>query len=137
MGRNRDPFSVLNVKKAVRARDGACTECGMTNDQHIAEFGHQLHVHRKIRGRRYRAEECVALCRPCHFGGHGESGDKLVKVQYEAGVKCPATLIFTKEADIAVRDAAAKCGTSVRGFITENAMRAAQRILESAHASRR
>lgn len=50
-------------------RDGmSCTECGMTNDAHIAEHGCSLHVHRNTPGSLYSEETgvCVTLCIPCH-----------------------------------------------------------------------
>lgn len=60
---------VLIVKAAVRERDGmCCTECGMTNEQHIAEFGSSLEVHRETPGSEYSTDPgvCVTLCKPCH-----------------------------------------------------------------------
>lgn len=55
-----------NVKTIVRKRDGCCTECGMTAEQHRIEFGRTLDVHRVVPNSKYTLEGCVALCRPCH-----------------------------------------------------------------------
>jgi hypothetical protein len=39
------------VKRAVRERDGhRCTECGMTNEEHLPRWGRGLHVHRTVPG---------------------------------------------------------------------------------------
>jgi hypothetical protein len=55
------------VKPAVRRRDGMrCTQCGMTNDQHMDKYGWSLEVHRLTPGSPYTVEGCVTLCRKCH-----------------------------------------------------------------------
>jgi hypothetical protein len=54
------------IKAAVRARDGRCTECGMSNEEHVSLCGKQLHVHRVQPGSPYSLEGCVSLCKNCH-----------------------------------------------------------------------
>src|ERR1043166_7209937 len=64
-------MNVLEIKEAVRARVGyRCTECGLSNDQHIADYGQALHVHRVFPGGQYSLARgfCVTLCRVCHGG---------------------------------------------------------------------
>lgn len=63
MQRKRD---ILRVKQQVRARDGKCMMCGITNADHIAKTGRSLDVHRLIAGSEYVLEHCQALCRVCH-----------------------------------------------------------------------
>lgn len=43
-----------------------CTECGTSNDDHIAFTGRALDVHRLNPGSPYSVEGCVSLCRSCH-----------------------------------------------------------------------
>jgi cytochrome c553 len=58
---------VIDLKKAVRARDGfRCAQCGLTNDEHRQRTGKQLEVHRLEPGSLYTMEGCVTLCRQCH-----------------------------------------------------------------------
>lgn len=55
------------IKAAVRERDGyKCTECGMTNFEHILTTGRSLEAHRLVPGSKYTVEGCVTLCRKCH-----------------------------------------------------------------------
>jgi hypothetical protein len=54
------------IKAAVRARDGRCTGCGLSNQEHVALCGRQLHVHRVQPGSPYSLEGCVCLCKNCH-----------------------------------------------------------------------
>jgi DNA-binding XRE family transcriptional regulator len=65
---NRQPaIEVGAVKRAVRERDGhACTQCGMTDDEHRDQFGRGLEIHRLTPGSIYTVEGCVTLCQPCH-----------------------------------------------------------------------
>jgi len=64
--RKRTTPSVLDIKAAVRARDGRCVHCGVTNEQHLAQYGRQLDVHRVTPGSVYTVEGTVAVCRACH-----------------------------------------------------------------------
>lgn len=58
---------ILRVKAAVRERGGfRCADCGMSNDDHLAQFGRQLEVHRTVPGSEYTVEGCRPLCMPCH-----------------------------------------------------------------------
>lgn len=58
---------VLQIKHAVRERDGfTCAQCGLSNDEHVAQTRKQLEVHRIIPGSVYTVEGCVTLCRTCH-----------------------------------------------------------------------
>lgn len=60
-------MNVLQIKAAVRTRDGhCCTECGTTSDQHRARYGRTLEVHRLKPGSEYTVDGCVTLCKPCH-----------------------------------------------------------------------
>src|SRR5947209_7791211 len=55
------------VKALVRQRDGyRCTECGITNDDHLRTHGCSLHVHRLNPGTAYTINGCVSLCYSCH-----------------------------------------------------------------------
>lgn len=57
----------LEIKKAVRERDAyRCTECGMTNFEHVLNTGKSLEVHRLDPGTEYTVEGCVTLCKSCH-----------------------------------------------------------------------
>lgn len=60
-------MNVLQIKAAVRERDGyKCTECGMTNFEHILSSGKSLEVHRLNPGSKYAVEDCITLCKACH-----------------------------------------------------------------------
>lgn len=62
-------MNVLEIKAAVRARDGhCCTECGMSVADHLDAYGKDLDVHRTTPGSEYSLEPgvCVTLCRRCH-----------------------------------------------------------------------
>lgn len=60
-------MSILDIKKAVRERDGyRCTQCAMTLQEHVAKYGWGLEVHRLKPGEPYSVEGCVTLCRGCH-----------------------------------------------------------------------
>lgn len=55
------------VVAAVFERDGyKCVKCGMTDDDHIAETGRSLQVHRLIPGKMYHVDGCSLRCRECH-----------------------------------------------------------------------
>lgn len=69
MGRPRTGTSLLDIKHAVRERDGfRCTGCGLSNEDNIARTGRQLQVHRLTPGSLYSVEPgvCVTLCTKCH-----------------------------------------------------------------------
>lgn len=61
-------------RDVVRDRDGhECTRCGMTNDDHMAKNGQQLHVHHEVKARTstnpavYNAPRNLrTLCASCH-----------------------------------------------------------------------
>ena len=55
-----------SVKASVRARDGGCVDCGLTNDAHFAKHGKFPDVHRLKPGEPYSVDGCVTVCRPCH-----------------------------------------------------------------------
>lgn len=60
-------MNVLALKHAVRERDGfRCTSCGLTNDEHVARYGKQLHVHRRVPRSRYSIPGCFTVCNLCH-----------------------------------------------------------------------
>jgi 5-methylcytosine-specific restriction endonuclease McrA len=60
-------MNVLEIKRAVRERDGnCCTQCGVDNADHLELHGKSLHVHRLIPGSEYSVEGCVTLCIDCH-----------------------------------------------------------------------
>jgi hypothetical protein len=55
------------IKTAVRVRDGMrCTQCGLSNAEHLDLTGKSLHVHRLQPGSPYTLEGCVTLCFSCH-----------------------------------------------------------------------
>jgi hypothetical protein len=59
--------SELEIKQAVRERDGlCCQDCGMTSEDHFAKYETLLHVHRLVPGMPYDQDWCVTLCRECH-----------------------------------------------------------------------
>jgi DNA-binding XRE family transcriptional regulator len=59
--------SAAETKSTVRHRDGMrCTECGITNEAHVALHGRSLEVHRVSPGSAYTLDGCVTLCRACH-----------------------------------------------------------------------
>jgi hypothetical protein len=65
--RRADPNHPVNVKAAVRQRDGhCCTRCGMTNAAHLLRYKKSLHVHRLEPGSVYTVAGCVTLCYACH-----------------------------------------------------------------------
>ena len=60
-------MTVLEIKALVRFRDGnRCTECGLTNEEHLERYGRSLEVHRKTPGSKYAVADCQTLCRSCH-----------------------------------------------------------------------
>lgn len=58
----------LEIKATVRERDGyACTLCGMTESEHLDQWGKTLDVHRVTPGSPYAVDQsCVTVCRSCH-----------------------------------------------------------------------
>jgi NAD-dependent dihydropyrimidine dehydrogenase PreA subunit len=55
------------IKRKIRERDGnRCQDCGMTKEQHVAEFQQDLEIHRLVPGIVYQCDTCVLLCRKCH-----------------------------------------------------------------------
>ncbi len=55
------------LKAAIRERDGnKCTECGISNDDHLEKCGKSLHVHRIIADWKYCFQNCTTLCTSCH-----------------------------------------------------------------------
>jgi hypothetical protein len=59
--------NVPKLKAAVRQRDGhRCTLCGMTNDEHLALHGKQLHVHRQVPNSPYTLDGSYTVCQACH-----------------------------------------------------------------------
>lgn len=64
-------LSERDFKRAIRERDGnRCTQCGKTQEWHLAEYGESLHVHRLRPGKRYHSDTTITLCRPCHQKAH-------------------------------------------------------------------
>jgi DNA-binding XRE family transcriptional regulator len=64
-----DGMTVGQIKQAVRERDGmACTQCGISNEEHKAKTGRAVHVHRVVQGSEYSTAPgvCVTICRNCH-----------------------------------------------------------------------
>lgn len=64
---NTEELTELEIKAVVRRRDGMrCTDCGISNKEHIALTSRQLDVHRLVPGSPYSINGCVTLCRSCH-----------------------------------------------------------------------
>lgn len=58
---------IQSVKALVRDRDGyCCTQCKLTNEQHILQTGRQFEVHRVQPGSDYAIDGCITLCKTCH-----------------------------------------------------------------------
>jgi hypothetical protein len=58
---------MTGIRERVRLRDGLrCIRCAMTNAEHLAKHGRQLHVHRAVAGGPYTLQNCVTLCYACH-----------------------------------------------------------------------
>jgi hypothetical protein len=88
----QSPGEMNKVKAAVRERDNhRCVHCGMTNEQHVAERGRQLQVHRKTPGSHYTVDGCETVCVSCHHGlpergpdqpdlAHGSQGWRKVRL---------------------------------------------------------
>lgn len=81
---------IQRIKKQVRSRDGMrCTECGMTNGQHVERFGFSLDVHRIVPGSPYTMDGCRTVCRPCHgllpkrAKGQGDTVGWVIRVRAE------------------------------------------------------
>ncbi len=67
----RTSKKVMRIKEQVRERDGhECVDCGKTQEEHIAERGKILHVHRLKPGSKYTVRGCVTTCVPCHGARH-------------------------------------------------------------------
>lgn len=59
----------FEIAAAIRERDGACVNCGMTNAECIAKFGSPLAAHHIVPYRETQdnsPENLVALCNTCH-----------------------------------------------------------------------
>ncbi len=100
----------IEIKAIVRYRDGfRCTECGMTNDEHIQVHGRSLDVHRLIPGSPYTIEGCVTLCRPCHR----------TKPRSPKGMarQTRMTLVLHREVTVAIRLAATNAGIGTSTFV--------------------
>mgnify|MGYP006273224951 FL=1 len=61
-------------RKALDRDDHECQHCGLTNDEHLAQWDHGLHVHHRTKRRKFddyreanRLENLVSLCRSCHL----------------------------------------------------------------------
>lgn len=66
--RARGGMSMGTAKYLVRERDGyKCTQCGVTDDEHVARYGRRTEVHRIVPGSLYSLKGCVLLCRDCHY----------------------------------------------------------------------
>lgn len=63
----------MKRKREIRARDGECMLCGVSQEEHIEEMGERLSVHHIVRFEEFedykvanRRENLIALCRSCH-----------------------------------------------------------------------
>lgn len=63
-----------SLRETVRERDGfECQYCGLTQQEHLEQYGTRLHVHHIIPRKQFdnprlshRKENLVSLCHPCH-----------------------------------------------------------------------
>ncbi len=92
------------IKAAVRKRDGfRCTQCGITNEEHLELQGKQLEVHRFKRNGQYSvSDECATLCRRCHAKRRNNShGRTVVSVKMDADlVKMSRLLVIIEGIDM-------------------------------------
>jgi 5-methylcytosine-specific restriction endonuclease McrA len=60
-------MSLDDIRDAIRERDGfRCTQCGLSQEEHIVRHGRKLDIHRKTPGTYAIEDRCVSLCIPCH-----------------------------------------------------------------------
>ena len=86
MRKRGESWRVLIVKAEVRHRDGhKCTECGMTQEEHLSRYKKSLEVHRLKPRSVYQVDGCVTLCKACH-------GPK-PRSSFSDRVKIPAALV--------------------------------------------
>ena len=65
-------MSVASVKRQIRQHfDNRCTQCGMTNAEHLEKTGRSLDIDRVMPGSEYTLPGCVLLCKWCHRYRHG------------------------------------------------------------------
>jgi hypothetical protein len=87
MTRRHTANEILKIKRQVRERDGLrCTQCGLTNAEHLEQVGKSLHVHRLQPGSYYTVEACITVCASCH-------GSQARRKEGERDVEASAVLI--------------------------------------------
>lgn len=107
--------SINEIKSAVRARDGfRCTQCGMSNEEHLQKTGRSLEVHRLTPGSPYTMEGCKTLCRRCHG-----SKPKRAKGTFDLGHPGKQQVMFrvTEKLYERVKETARGMGLDVANFL--------------------
>lgn len=100
-------MNVLDIKAAVRARDGhKCVDCGLSGVEYFRSHHRLLDVHRLIPGSVYAVADCVTVCKKCHKARH-----KKTPRQTKA-IKISADLLSS------VRIVAATQGVSIREYLS-------------------
>ena len=74
-GQWRDDSRWFKARADVLDRDdGECQECGLTNAEHVEQYGYEIHVHHiepvSDGGEKFDTENLVTLCADCHSQKH-------------------------------------------------------------------
>jgi hypothetical protein len=87
----------VTVHQQVRARDGhRCTQCGMSNAEHVCIWRRSLDVHRLDPDGDYTPDNCVSLCKVCHGGKSRKRGPRQPRPRTESerlAVSIPADML--------------------------------------------
>lgn len=132
---NQRKSEIVRIKAAVRARDGRCVKCGVTNEEYLEKRGRSLDVHRTVAGSVYTLDSCQAVCQTCHNQmPKVKDGPEKYRLIQEAGMK-PLGIHYmllglTQEEYDLVKAAAKACGLPMTKFIIKTALEECHRIIE-------